>query len=256
MKIVAQGNADATQLKTFQKHIDELNAVIKARSKLARGQQAGRSWPAQSNSQGAHADGSSKRPLQPSSSVQPPIKQEPNAERPLQQIPFARPRMPASSKPGLTAVAFDINGGNGDRYLLPKYATVKYSAGNTQVRLTFLATRYGRDAAKTTKFVPDVEYYQSMEVQLTSPQPRMLEPIGRAVESMEEVQRHNTEIMARARPADRVYLATRLPRPPEEIEKAAEERNGDETTRDIPVDSYTAPHSLLPMPRPARAVAV
>ena len=187
------------------------------------------------------------RPLQPAGTLPTVVKQEPLSQYYSQPPPYVKPKPSTSSKAEVTALAFDILGGNGDRYLLPKNSTVQYHAGNTQALVSFLVTRKGSDAAGG-RYKPNAFYYQPVAVRLRSHHPRILELVGKVVASPNDVRRHMADIMQRMTPANRVFLAMRLPHsadkaPDEEYDAEGEAR----ADGDIPMDSYEAPSSLLPL---------
>jgi len=56
------------------------------------------------------------------------------------------------------------------------------------------------------------EYYQPVTFRITSPNPKVLEPLARVVKPADEVRKYMNEIMDRAERAPDGYLAVRLPR--------------------------------------------
>ena len=254
MKIVAQGNASPTELKDFQAHINELNSIIKAQGPQPHKPPAASPFQAQnaasSNMDWSRPANGGPRPIQPVRPSNPPIKQEPLADYQTPPPPSytKQPKVPGLPKAGITAVAFDVSGGSGDRYLLPKNSFANWRAGNTQVTLSFLVTRKGSEA-RGGKYKADQEYYQRVSMRLSTQQSKVLEPVGRVMARPDEVQKHMDEVMARATSANSVYLATRLPRSAEDAEHVAVQKIGDgrRDVADLPMDTHEAPSSLLPL---------
>ena len=251
MKVVAQGNASSTELRTFQKHIDELHVIISLQNESSREQSAANPdsalKPAEL-SRPKSKEGGMNRPLQPAGPPPMTVKLESPSNfyshSPLQ----AKPKASSALKQEITAIAFDINGGTGDRYLIPKDSVVEYFAGNTQALVSFLVLRKGSEAAGG-KYQPDTTYHQKVTMRLSCHHSRILEPLRRVVAPVEEARRQMATVMRQTTPADSVYLATRLPRS-SESEHQGNDAIGHETREDTdtPMSSYDAPNSLLPMP--------
>ncbi|KAI8629603.1 hypothetical protein F5Y19DRAFT_71459 [Xylariaceae sp. FL1651] len=117
---------------------------------------------------------------------------------------------PPLTKPDITAIVLEFAGGNGDRYLFPKYSILEYSAEGTQVVASFLIVRkgskleYGGDRA--------LDYYQPMTLRLSSHSPKVLENLARVVAPQDEVKRYMDDVMENMTRAEYVLLAMRLPR--------------------------------------------
>ena len=254
MKVVAQGNASPSELRTFQKHIDELHAIISSQNEASRERPATNpttaSKPAEIPRPPSKEGGGVNRPLQPAGPPPIAVKLESPAHfyahSPLQ----AKSKISSGSKPEVTAIAFDINGGTGDRYLIPKDSVVEYTAGNTQALVSFLVLRKGSEAA-SGKYQPDTTYHQMVTMRLSCHHPKVIEHLGRVVAPAEEARRKMANAMHQTTPASGVYLATRAPRSAES-EHQGNEGVGNEARNvdDIPMDNYEAPNSLLPMSLP------
>lgn len=117
---------------------------------------------------------------------------------------------PPAPKPDISAIALEFAGGNGDRYLFPKFSILEYLPGGQQVIASFLIVRkgsrleYGGDA--------ELDYYQPVTIRLFAPNGRHLEHLHRVVAPQEEVRRYMDDIMDNMTRAEYVLLAMRLPR--------------------------------------------
>ncbi|KFY82606.1 hypothetical protein V500_10435 [Pseudogymnoascus sp. VKM F-4518 (FW-2643)] len=158
MRIVADGKATPAELRRFQTHIDELTKALNARGGPPKSQpspapppplqtqqpplmhQSPMSAPPQAQQKWEHA---SAPPLPPHAQRQggpPPLLAQPRPgyDKPLQHTsPYGAPpqpqalrsKGPVNSKPELSCVVFEFVGGNGDRYLFPKYSILEYVPG-------------------------------------------------------------------------------------------------------------------------------
>lgn len=91
-----------------------------------------------------------------------------------------------------------------------------------------------------------MSYYQPITMRLTTPHPKVLEPLARAVAPPDEVRRYMDDYFDKLSPAETVYLATRLPRTAdvEDIEKQ-DPAHLPENHLTKPV--YSPPHSIMPL---------
>ena len=250
MKIVALGNATQPQLRVFQNHIDELNAIIKSQARQSQGTSSGNA-PKQ-NQVSSVASLPPAQQTRPTTVPQtwhhapaPSVKQEPLSQYYSQPPPYIKPRGPTPAKFDLSAVVFDLNGGNGDRYLIPKNSIIEYLPGNTQAVFSFLITRDGSQA-EAGKYKTGVEYYQPVTIRLSSHQAKILEPLSRVLNRPEDVRAHMIEIMTKMTLAEDVHLIIRLPRATEE-EVKEKEVPGIDSDENEPKAIYDAPDSLLPL---------
>jgi hypothetical protein len=117
---------------------------------------------------------------------------------------------PPAPKPDIQGVVFEFAGGNGDRYLFPKYSILEYLQGGQHVVASFLlvlkgsTSEYGCD--------PNLDYYERFTVRLYANTGRHLENLARVVAPQEEVIRYMNDIMDSATRAEYILLAMRLPR--------------------------------------------
>ncbi|CAN8101028.1 unnamed protein product [Discula destructiva] len=123
---------------------------------------------------------------------------------------------PPAVKPEVSAVVFEFGGGNGDRYLFPKFSIVEQvqSASGPQVIASFLIVRKG--SASEYGCDPNLDYYQPITVRISSTQPKYLEYFSRIVAPQDEVKRYMEEIMDNMTRAEYILLAMKLPRPEKE----------------------------------------
>lgn len=168
----------------------------------------------------------------PQSAQQPP----PAPPAPQQALRSKGP--PPVVKPDVSAVVFEFAGGNGDRYLFPKYSIVEHvqTPSGPQVIASFLIVRkgsiseYGGD--------PKLDYYQPVTVRISATQPRHLEYFSRVVAPPEEVKRYMEDVMDNMTRAEYVLLAWRLPKPDKEVK---EDGSGPGSERDNKAEeSHTA----------------
>ena len=129
---------------------------------------------------------------------------------------------PPAPKPDISAIVVEFAGGNGDRYLFPKFSILEYR-GTQQVVASFLLVRkssrleYGGDR--------ELDYYEPITVRLFAASGRHLENLARVVAPREEVVRYMDDVMSNMTRAQYILLAWRLLR-----ERAGEKGEGAEET--------------------------
>jgi len=148
---------------------------------------------------------------------------------------------PPQAKPDISAVVVEFAGGNGDRYLFPKYSILEYR-GAQQVVVSFLLVRkkskpeYGNDIEQ--------DYYERITVLITAQSGRFLENLARVVAPQEEVRRYMDQVMRTTMRSQFLLLAWRLARE-KASEKEEDEANGASGGTSMPkaADGVTAgPH--------------
>lgn len=147
---------------------------------------------------------------------------------------------PPPKQPDYSAIVFEFAGGNGDRYLFPKFSLLDYqeipstSSNSTQgqkqqqVVASFLIVRRG-SKAEYPMADPELDYYQPMTIRLFTAAPsgkHLLDNLARVVAPEDEVKRYMDDIMDTMQRSEYVLLAMRLPRPTETPE-TGEGENGD-----------------------------
>lgn len=245
MKVVATGNANQEQLRVFQRHIDELTAMInskKAESPAVRPPQptqTGTTTP----SVGYHSGSSTPKPLAPSAhpliqphpshAATPPPRpnQYPIAQHPSQysqphhsQQQHRYPVVPSYP------IALEFQGPNAspDRFLFPAYSILE-TLSPYSLLASFLVIRKGdtppTDKSEGSEAAPDV--YEPVTIRVCVPEGRspsrdVLEYIRRSVKPADEVRAWMNEKIEKCVRADRRYLALRLPHKSGIVETAEE----------------------------------
>lgn len=240
MKIVALGTASETQLKEFQRHIDELNTMVKAKGNGQQVQQP-KSSPISSV-----PPNSSRATYQsawtPSHST--PVKQEPLSQYYSQPSPYIKSKAPVAPKPETTAIVFDIATGNGDRYLIPRKSILEYRDANREVVVSFFTITKGGEA-DGGNYKSGTQYYQLVTIKLKSNNPKTLELLRKVVDPAEVVRRYMEDIAMKMTVAEKAHLMMRLPRAEGDIQPVME--SAADVEEDTPKLSYPAPNSLLPL---------
>ena len=260
MKIVAGGKATQVELKEFQDHIDELNAIIKTRPKSIDRSEKDRHPP-------PPPDGGIEHPSKPLASNDTPennwnpavtrktfisgpppptpVKIEPTSQTWPPVAPSNSAKPYSLPKPDITGMAFDIVGGTGDRFSFPRFSILEYLYGGTQVIVSFLVIRSGK-VAGSGKYKDSKYYYQPITMRLTTNQPKLLEPLSRVVASPDEVRSYMKDIFQKYPRAETVGLAMRLPRyvDLEELEKrSSPAQAGGPLLKSV----YSPPTTMMPL---------
>ncbi|KAB8290559.1 hypothetical protein EYC80_010984 [Monilinia laxa] len=228
MRIVANGEASTVELKKFQNHIDELNQLLKARQPppqqhfVARSQLPLPTPPPTAQSNRPQNPPIVNRPVPPPAPAPAPA--------PPQQPQALRSKGPvAPPKPDISGVVFEFNGGNGDRYLFPKYSILDYLPGG-QVIASFLIVRKG-SSSDSPSYDPQLDYYQPVTIRLYTHQGKQLDSLQKVVAPPDEVRRYMDDIMDNMTRAEYVLLAMRLP------------KDSDSEKEDTPTSSSDQPES-------------
>ncbi|TGO56954.1 hypothetical protein BCON_0071g00080 [Botryotinia convoluta] len=231
MRIVANGEATSSELRQFQNHIDELNAISKARQKSAA--QSAAQPPMNANSQPPPPPSTTQLGGPPNAPVTKPAPPPTPApiSAPPQQPQALRSKGPvAPPKPDISGVVFEFNGGNGDRYLFPKYSILDYLPGG-QVIASFLIVRKG-SSSDSTSYDPELDYYQPVTIRLYTHQGKQLDSLQKVVASPDEVRRYMEDIMDNTTRAEYVLLAMRLPKDTEPEKEGTPTNSSDQPESD------------------------
>ncbi|KAJ8070634.1 hypothetical protein OCU04_001005 [Sclerotinia nivalis] len=234
MRIVANGEASPVELKKFQNHIDELNQLLKARQPAQQpsfNNNTQTPLPPAAQSTGPQNTPVAKPALPPTPAPAPGPPQQPQALR--SKGPVAPP------KPDISGVVFEFNGGNGDRYLFPKYSILDYLPGG-QVIASFLIVRKG-SSSDSGSYDPELDYYQPVTIRLYTHQGKQLDSLQKVVASPDEVRRYMDDIMDNMTRAEYVLLAMRLPKDPEPEKEDTPTNSSDQ------LESDTNNNSNLPL---------
>ena len=259
MKVVASGKASPEQLKTFQSHIDELNEILKSpRSQTlpfpngthpSSSHHGGQDYtspslfpnPTPYNHNNRRYPGLTCTALDPGTAQ---VKTEPIPQTYHPMIPPANTKLLNAHKPDINAIVFDF-GGTGDRFSFPRFSILEYLYGGTQVIVSFLVIRRG-NLAVSESYRDTKSYYQPITIRLSTPQPKILEPLTRIVASPDEVRNYMNSVFDKMNRAHSIFLATRLPRAPcgEEVDYR---ESSDQPRVHLIKDVYSPPNSIVPL---------
>jgi hypothetical protein len=227
MKVVATSKASAEQLKEFQGHIDEFNAVVKR-------QDAERA--AKEKEERKNVTGLVSQTDRPPSGTP-----TPGASHPSTYSPAPAKSGPSGSAPPLYAnyppaprpepiikhivVEFHGEGASQDRWLFPEYAVLDIKYGDVEMICSFFVERKGSEilaslagesaeemTALRSKWKADQEYYQPITMLVRANQHRTIETIARAAKVLPQVQAHMKAVMKDKVRAPEEYLVHQLPR--------------------------------------------
>lgn len=209
MKEVATGKATQEQLKVFQKHIDELGAVIQAQKLKEAAEEEKRvkqsATPVQSNTtpQSALAQ-----------AVPQPVQNTVWQQQPLPPPPVQQYVPPPPPPPSEVVFAFTLAGATEDRFLFPQYSILEPLSAQ-HVLASFIVTRKGSEAADPTglQLDPDTEYWQpvTMMVEVAYGREPLLKDVSKWVKPADEVREEMKKIMQRCTRAPESFLPLRLP---------------------------------------------
>ncbi|CAD6579627.1 MAG: hypothetical protein ASARMPREDX12_009315 [Alectoria sarmentosa] len=260
MKVVASGQASQTQLKDFQDHIDELNSILKSQPNPTEPLQddnqtqppprGGQEYVSKVVVPTSTPDSSwtqmpSVAPYSNPHAQIPSIKTEPSSKIQTFTAPSASSKSAYTvHKPEINSIVFDF-GGTGDRFSFPRFSILEYLYGGTQVIVSFLVIRRG-STAKPGKYKDTKNYYQPVTLRLSTPHPRILEPLAKIVAPPDEVRRYMDSVFDKMSPAETVFLATRLPRAPDAEGPPKPEIAPQPDPQPVrPV--YSPPNSIMPL---------
>lgn len=205
MKEVATGKATPDQLRVFQKHIDELTALIQSR-KAKEEEEERKKARAKAPPQ---LDGPADLPPQRGTPYAPPKQAPVYPQQPAQS--YVAPPPPA---PGEVVFTFTAPGSSEDRFLFPQYSILE-PLSPQHVLASFMVTRKGRESADSIhmRLDPDIEYWQpvTLMVEVAYGHEGILKDVTRWVKPAEETREEMKRIMARCTRAPDAFLAVRLP---------------------------------------------
>jgi hypothetical protein len=217
MKVVATSQASAEQLKEFQGHIDEFNAIVKR-------QEAERMT--REKAAGSTAEAKVGQPV----TVVTPSHPSPAASRPnppmapTPQYPSYPPPRPEPIIKHIV-VEFHGEGTTQDRWLFPEYAVLDIKFGDVDMTCSFFVERKGCDIIQSlsggsaeeatslqAKWKADQDYYQPVTMHVRANQQRTIETIARAAKVLPEVHEYMRGVMKDKVLASQEYLVHQLPR--------------------------------------------
>jgi hypothetical protein len=210
MKEVATGKATPEQLKVFQRHIDELGAVIQSQ----KAKEAAEEEKRLAKQNAAVKQGSSTpQPVQPyAAPLQPgqsPAWQQPQPPPPMQ--PHVPPPPPPPSE---VVFAFTLAGATEDRFLFPQYSILEPLSAQ-HVLASFIVVRKGSESADPVglHLDPEKEYWQpvTMMVEVAYGREPLLKDVSKWVKPADEVREEMKKIMQRCTRAPETFLPLRLP---------------------------------------------
>jgi len=211
MKVVATSRASPEQLKEFQAHIDEFNAIVK-RQEVERERQAKLAVPIPSPAMPTTPYSSVPRnsPLNPHFT---PYPAQPRAEPLIKHVVFE-----------FTSPLSAAGATNTDRWLFPDNAVLDMRIGGMEMTCSFLVERAGaevlgciKDAGSeerrgVEKWDSKTEYYQPVTMVVKATQHRTIETIARSAKALPDVQKYMSEAMEKKSRAPQEYLVYQLPR--------------------------------------------
>ena len=246
MKIVATSKASPDQLKEFQSHIDELNAIIRKEAEQERAQPRPTGPMSRVHDQPSQASATPPNlPLQPPAlsashpaTYSSPIPMNgPGLVRPAGTPAVASPQYGyypgARAEPfikhvvlELTSQATNTQAASQNRWLFPEYAVLDTppSGRGLEMVCSFFAERKGFQIIaaqgspstltipRQNKWKPEIDYYQPVTMVLHAPQHRTLQTIARAARPLKEVQEYMKGVIEKKTRAPVEYLRLQLPR--------------------------------------------
>jgi hypothetical protein len=212
MKEVATGKATPEQLKVFQKHIDELGAVIQAQKLKEAAEEDKKAKLNATPPQGSMTP----QPIPPHT-----FTPQPNPSPAWQQQPIVPPAQqyvpplpPPPPPPSEVVFAFTLPDATDDRFLFPQYSILEPLSAQ-HVLASFIVTRKGSEAADPTglHLDPETEYWQpvTMMVEVAYGREPLLKDVSRWVKPADEVREEMKKVMQRCTRAPDSFLPLRLP---------------------------------------------
>lgn len=204
MKVVAQGNASATELEYFQQHIAELT------KQFEREKDEKEKWKPQSMLKPPPPP-VARPPVQnhPAFSVNGVAPRPPNTQYRYPNPQPPRPRIVSTPAPLQVLLQFAEN--PNDRYTIPKNSIVEFVPGTGSVLCSFIIVKNGADAVDKQGVNPKLEYWQPVTMKISA-ESHILDMIGRVVSTAEEAKTYMTGVMERCTRAEEKSLAFRLPK--------------------------------------------
>lgn len=211
MKEVATGHATQEQLKVFQKHIDELTAMV-TRQKQDQDDSTAKAYQ-QPNT--IHYDGQADMrvsstlngtmQLAPGTQPYPPAQPGQQPQQHGQQQPWVAPALPV-------IIAFKDVGATEDRFLFPQHSILE-TLSPQHLLVSFIVIRKGHQAADSDGLEPNAEYWQPITIMIEVAYGReeLLNCVRRWVKPAEEVRSYMEGVMQRCERAPDSHLALRLP---------------------------------------------
>lgn len=205
MQIVATNKANKQQLQSFQRHIEDIHATIKANPVASPQTSAANTRP-------------------PTAATTPRTTSAPSTGTSTPTVPVPRPVKPAPPTTARKAappippwpIAIEFTGADSttDRFLFPRQSILE-SLGPNSLLVSFLVLRKGVDARGDDRHVlsPEREYYEpvTIKVDVLDKHRSVLEYIRRFVEPPEKVAAYMREQILKCDRAAMRFLALNLP---------------------------------------------
>ncbi|THV83227.1 hypothetical protein D6D29_04055 [Aureobasidium pullulans] len=207
MKIVATGNANQEQLRIFQRHIDELTAMINANKAQPVSQTHS---PAPSHHNPTSRPPSAAPVIKPHpATVQPHPPIYPTPQQQYQHQPPPPPRYPSYP----IVLEFQGQGASPDRFRFPDNTILEF-LNSYKMLASFLVIRKGRDISP--QLDRETEYYEPVTMTISVPEGRsaardVLQFITRCVKPADQVRTYMTDMIEKCTRAPTRHLAFRLP---------------------------------------------
>lgn len=209
MKIVATGNANQEQLRIFQRHIDELTAMINANKAQPNSQTNSPAPPPQHAQSRPPSAAPVIKPHPATVQPHPPIYPMPQQHPRYQHQPAPPPRYPSYP----IVLEFQGPGASPDRFRFPEYTILEF-LNSYKMLASFLVIRKGKDVSP--QLDPETEYYEPVTMTISvsearSPTRDVLQFITRCVKPADQVRNYMTDKIEKCTRAPTRYLAFRLP---------------------------------------------
>ncbi|QIW97291.1 hypothetical protein AMS68_002809 [Peltaster fructicola] len=193
MREVAKGNAPPELLRTFQRHIDELNAELRTQKNWEQEQE--RNIAAQSSAAATSVE-----------------------TKPFIQHPYLLQQQQKSGQPSQSALpaevvfAFTTPGATSDRFLFPQHCILE-SLTPQHLLTSFIVTRQGETATNTNDIDVAKKYWSpvTIMVEVAYGRENILKDVCRWVKSPKESRDHMEQVMATYERMPATHLALRLP---------------------------------------------
>ncbi|RMZ88531.1 hypothetical protein DV736_g4241, partial [Chaetothyriales sp. CBS 134916] len=226
MKVVATSKASPDQLREFQRHIDELNEVVRQQEAQREHQQKAKPPPSAAAPPAPPSAASpAVPPHTPYNATPTPV---PAASSTTMPPPYYSPYPPHPRPEALIkhiVVEFHGDGSGPDRWLFPEYAVLDIRYGGLEMTVSYFVERKGSEIINehgsgsdedrellASKWQPDTEYYQPVTMHVRANQHRTIETIARGAKTLPAVQEYMKKVMQQKTRAAMEYLVHQLPR--------------------------------------------
>lgn len=211
MKIVASGTANADQLAEFQRHIDELTAILAKQREEQRKADIAAATSSMSTPTGTPG------PAFPAGMGL--ARPSPVTSQPMYtHQPPPKPKV-YQAIPNVTGICIEFAAGSGDRYLLPRHTLLDYLKPGI-VLASFLVVRKG-SLGEEGRLDPKKEYYQPVTLRIESSQLKVLQTLARGVVTYPEALKYLQETMNKYPRAEEIRPSLQVPDDADDVDGAA-----------------------------------